>query len=208
MTTIHSYYNTKAKSLVQQIKDRLSILDVAGLIGVDLTRRGNRCWGLCPIHSENTPSFSVNPETNRFQCYGCNQGGDQIDLYALVNNLSNREAIMALANHLGIPRHLTPEQRKVNQRAAEKRQREREREKRLAVFVDDTHHELAILARDLDKRQSIFERMDSWLDPLRYDGYCIAAHRLPGYDYLLESMRTGSPGEQLKAAADGRRCLQ
>lgn len=61
-----------------------------------LRKTGKSMMGLCPLHNEKTPSFHIYPQTNRFYCYGCNQGGDVISLIRLMHGLSFREAIVHL----------------------------------------------------------------------------------------------------------------
>ncbi len=57
---------------------------VAELLGVQLHRAGqDRLKGLCPLHQENTPSFTVFPKEHRAHCFGCQQGGDVIELAGL-----------------------------------------------------------------------------------------------------------------------------
>jgi DNA primase len=53
------------------------IEDIVGRY-VELRRVGRELWGLCPFHSEKTPSFSVNPEKQVFYCHGCHAGGDVV----------------------------------------------------------------------------------------------------------------------------------
>ena len=61
--------------LIKDIESRIDIVDIIGE-RVELSRRGNRYWGLCPFHSEKTPSFSVSQERQLFYCFGCHQGGN------------------------------------------------------------------------------------------------------------------------------------
>lgn len=76
--------------------------------------------GLCPFHSEKTPSFSVNPEKRFFYCFGCGTGGNVINFVMKIENLSFTEAVIKLAQEAGIP---VPEVSPERQRIQEKRQR-------------------------------------------------------------------------------------
>lgn len=67
---------------------------------IELQRRGRYLWSHCPLHSENTPSFLVNEETQRFKCFGCGEAGDVIVFVRKYKNLSYRDAL----KYLGISR--------------------------------------------------------------------------------------------------------
>ena len=59
--------------------------------------------GLCPFHSEKTPSFYVYPDTQSFYCFGCQAAGDAISFVKKINNISSGEAIKMLASRAGMP---------------------------------------------------------------------------------------------------------
>ena len=70
---------------------------------VTLRRAGSNVKGLCPFHSEKTPSFTVYPADNSFYCFGCGEGGDIIRFYQLYYSYNSRhEACQALEKELGI----------------------------------------------------------------------------------------------------------
>ena len=85
----------------RQILDRISIQDVIAE-HVTLKRRGVRWVGLCPFHSEKTPSFTVSPERGLFKCFGCGKGGDVFSFVQLRENVSFMEAMRQLADRAGI----------------------------------------------------------------------------------------------------------
>jgi DNA primase len=78
--------------------------DAVGVIGehVALKRVGNRLVGLCPFHSERTPSFSVNPGEGLYYCFGCQARGDVITFVRQVNHLDFAGAVEWLAARAGI----------------------------------------------------------------------------------------------------------
>jgi len=60
---------------IQQIRERVDIVDLISTY-VSLSKAGQNFKGLCPFHSEKSPSFSVNPASQYFHCFGCQAGGD------------------------------------------------------------------------------------------------------------------------------------
>ena len=69
---------------------------------VNLKRRGKNLVGLCPFHSEKTPSFTVYPESSSFYCYGCHVGGDVFTFTGLIENLDYIESVKLLAERSGV----------------------------------------------------------------------------------------------------------
>lgn len=78
--------------------------DIETLIGgyVSLKRAGSNLKGLCPFHSEKTPSFTVYPSDNSFYCFGCGIGGDAITFIKKMEHLDYPDAIEFLAKRAGI----------------------------------------------------------------------------------------------------------
>jgi DNA primase len=72
---------------------------------VALRRQGRRWVGLCPFHSERTPSFTVNAEEGLYYCFGCQAAGDAITFIRAVEHLDFVEAVERLAERTGIPIH-------------------------------------------------------------------------------------------------------
>ncbi|HEV7518269.1 MAG TPA: DNA primase, partial [Thermoanaerobaculia bacterium] len=68
-----------------------------------LRQNGRRMQGLCPLHKEKSPSFSVDPVQGLFYCFGCGKGGDAIKLHMLVTGDDFPAAIESLAQRYGIP---------------------------------------------------------------------------------------------------------
>ena len=86
------------------IEEILYRTDIESLVGsyVTLKRSGSNCFGLCPFHSEKSPSFSVSPGKKMFYCFGCGAGGDAITFVMKAENLDYVEAIEFLAARVGI----------------------------------------------------------------------------------------------------------
>ncbi|MCA1927496.1 MAG: DNA primase [Calditerrivibrio sp.] len=83
------------------ILDRLDILDYISQY-VELKRAGKYYKGLCPFHSEKTPSFTVTPEKGLFHCFGCGASGNLITFVMKYNNLSFIDALKYLAERAGV----------------------------------------------------------------------------------------------------------
>lgn len=88
---------------IQEVARRNDIEDVVQSYGVQLRRRGRTCTGLCPFHTEKTPSFVVYPENQSFYCFGCGAGGDVITFIKKISNLEYVEAVKLLASRVGMP---------------------------------------------------------------------------------------------------------
>ena len=86
---------------VEEIKARNEISDVISSY-VPLKRAGSNLNGLCPFHSEKTPSFTVFPSTSNFYCFGCGTGGDVITFIMKMENLAYPDALEFLAKRAGI----------------------------------------------------------------------------------------------------------
>ena len=87
------------------IDELVSRIDITELVGgyVRLTKKtGNNMFGLCPFHSEKTPSFSVNSEKQIFYCFGCGKGGGAIGFIRDIENLPFVDAIEVLAKKAGM----------------------------------------------------------------------------------------------------------
>ncbi|MGI5879494.1 MAG: DNA primase [Syntrophomonadaceae bacterium] len=98
--------------VLREIESRIGILDVVGET-VQLTRKGNRYWGVCPFHEEKTGSFCVTPEKNMFYCFGCHAGGDLFTFVMRRDNLDFKEAVALLATRSGVEiKPLSPESRR------------------------------------------------------------------------------------------------
>ena len=90
------------ESFLEELSARSDIVDVVSGY-VQLTRRsGTNQFGLCPFHSEKTPSFSVNSEKQIYHCFGCGKGGGVINFIMEIENLSFPDAVHFLARRAGM----------------------------------------------------------------------------------------------------------
>ena len=89
-------------SAVDEVKQRLDIVQVISAY-VPLKKAGRNYKGLCPFHSEKTPSFIVFPDSQRWHCFGaCGTGGDVVSFIMKRENLSFGEALKLLAARAGV----------------------------------------------------------------------------------------------------------
>ena len=88
----------------ETIEEVLYRTDIQTLIGghVNLKRAGSNVKGLCPFHSEKSPSFTVYPADNSFYCFGCGVGGDAISFVMKMENVDYPDAVQILAKRAGI----------------------------------------------------------------------------------------------------------
>lgn len=88
-------------SQIQDIKERVDIVEVIGE-RVNLQRSGKNFRGLCPFHSEKTPSFFVSPDLQTYKCFGCGKQGDVFTFVQEYERLTFRESLELLAKRAGI----------------------------------------------------------------------------------------------------------
>lgn len=87
---------------LRELEDRSRIEEIAGRY-VNLKRRGKNLTGLCPFHSEKTPSFNIYPGNNSYYCFGCGKGGGVINFVMEAERLDFVEAVKWLAQRAGMP---------------------------------------------------------------------------------------------------------
>lgn len=106
---------------IQQIRERVDIVDLISTY-VSLSKAGQNFKGLCPFHSEKSPSFSVNPASQYFHCFGCQAGGDAFTFLMKQENMNFMEALRELSQRAGIT---LPERRHTTSRPGSSLSRER-----------------------------------------------------------------------------------
>jgi DNA primase len=108
----------EAGSFADRVKQQADIVRVVGEY-VRLKKSGQNFTGLCPFHSEKTPSFAVHPVKQIYHCFGCGAGGDVFKFVMEMDKITFPESVRAVAEKYGIaiPRakERTPEERQQNQ---------------------------------------------------------------------------------------------
>ena len=91
------------EKFITELVERSDIVDVvSGYVRLG-KKSGANMFGLCPFHSEKTPSFSVSPDKQIYHCFGCGKGGGVINFVMEIENLSFPEAVEFLARRAGMP---------------------------------------------------------------------------------------------------------
>lgn len=97
-----------SKLIINQIKERVNIVDLISQ-ATKLTKKGINYFGICPFHSEKTPSFSVNSVKQIFHCFGCGKTGDIFEFVMLHENISFKDALekLALLANVDLPKNIS-----------------------------------------------------------------------------------------------------
>ena len=117
------------ENFINELTERNDIVDVVSSYVRLSKKSGANLFGLCPFHSEKTPSFSVSPDKQIYHCFGCGKGGGVINFIMEIENLSFPEAVEFLAKRAGMP---MPEE--TNDRESRRRARMLELNKAAARF--------------------------------------------------------------------------
>jgi len=185
---------------VDEIKARLNLVEVVGGY-LRLQRAGREYRGLCPFHSERTPSFYVNQEKQQWYCHGCHEGGDVFKFIELIDKTDFRGALEELAKRAGIDLSQaeppTP---------AERRQQQlKESSLRLNQLAADFYHEVLLHHRAGAPGRSFLEGRQVNPDDIQrfHLGYAPAGSRQDNlFRYLAKH---GASAEEVEAAGLGRR---
>ena len=84
-----------------ELNARVRLEDVVGEY-VQLKQKGHRYWGLCPFHSEKSPSFSVDASAQLYYCFGCHKGGNLIHFVMEMERMEFIDAVKLLAERAGL----------------------------------------------------------------------------------------------------------
>jgi DNA primase len=125
------------------VKERVDIVQLIGEHGVVLKKSGRGFTGLCPFHSEKTPSFHVNVDTRSYKCFGCSESGDVFTFLEKIDGLTPAEALRTLAERAGV--ELTSRRDPAGQ----------EREKRLLAANETAHFYFRQALRGTDRGKEV-----------------------------------------------------
>lgn len=141
---------TPRDEAVETVRARTDIVELIGRY-LKLKKVGNRYVGLCPFHTEKTPSFSVSPQKGFFHCFGCKASGDVFTFLMRMDGKSFPEALDELASRAGVE---LPARRKGDPARRERQQRQVALLERVTTFYQEqlTTPGAAEARRYLDKR--------------------------------------------------------
>lgn len=129
-------------NVVDEIKERLDIVDLVNR-HVHLEKSGRYFKGLCPFHTEKTPSFYVFPDNQSWHCFGCDRGGDIYSFVMELDGLDFRTALEDLARQAGVTlRPQTPQEAQA--------QDEADRLRALITDAVEYYHKLLMTAPQAD----------------------------------------------------------
>ncbi|MDI3234070.1 DNA primase [Exiguobacterium antarcticum] len=126
--------------LVDQVRQATDIVELISE-RVELKKQGNRYSGLCPFHSEKSPSFSVSPDKGMYYCFGCGAGGNAITFVMETEGMSFPEAVTKLADRTDIK---LPEFERSDQTESTPDQEKKYRMREAHRIVADLYHEVML----------------------------------------------------------------
>lgn len=162
---------------IQDIKDRLNIVDVIGEY-LQLQKAGVNFKALCPFHNERTPSFYVSPQRQIWHCFGCGEGGDVFSFLMRYENLEFRDALRLLADKAGV---VLPQYRPRDP----KEQKEKDLLLRINDFAARVYHQLLVAdPRGKEALEYLFTRglgrqtIETWLIGFAPEDFHFLHHQL------------------------------
>jgi DNA primase len=177
--------------IIQRVKDATDIVSVIGEY-VPLKKSGSSYKGLCPFHSEKSPSFMVSPSRNGFHCFGCGKGGNVITFIMEMEKMPFPEALRLLADKasIALPKPQETERDQETDRA-------RERMLELNEFAGKFFHERLLSAEGQPAREYFKGRGFTKEDALQY----LIGFAPAGWDSLKNAaQKAGFSQEELLAA--------
>ena len=166
------------------LKENIDLVSVVESAGVELKRSGTRHVGLCPFHTERTPSFFVFPD-GHYKCWGCGSYGDVIDFVQEMHGLSFQDALKYLGIEQG---RITPKvKREIERRKcrAELVKQFRDWEQFHGTYISDLWHKTKRL-------------MVKGIPPDDLDLYAPLFHMLPVWEFHREILIHGTDREKFE----------
>ena len=174
---------------IDDVRERTNIVDIVKR-HVELKRAGTGSWkGLCPFHSEKTPSFHVHEPRQFFHCFGCGEKGDVISFLVKIEQRPFMDVLTDLAGPAGVDlevRPLTPAERRARQEQESERDRMLRAMELAAAFFEEQYASPAgVAARAYVEGRGIGpevrQRFRVGYAPARWDALSshLSAHKIP-----------------------------
>ncbi len=180
------------EDVINRIRERADIVEVIAA-HLSLSKAGQNFKGLCPFHSEKTPSFTVSPSRQMFHCFGCGEGGNVFTFLMKMDGVTFPAAVRALGQTLGI----AVEERTASP-AAKKQAELRERLVGVNHAAADIFHRTLLSDPAAEPARIYLKGRGITTDTI--ERFAIG-YALPGWDGTLKALtRTGWKEEDLAAA--------
>lgn len=167
--------------MIAELKKNIDLVSVVEQAGVELKTSGTRHVGLCPFHTEKTPSFFV--FNGHYKCFGCGKRGDAIDFMQKLYGLTFKDAL----RHLGIKAG------KVMPKIREDIERRKRRAELVKQFKDWLSHYTAHIGTLIIETE---ELMRNGIPPEDLNLYTSLFHGLPVWHYHLGILVEGNEEER------------
>jgi DNA primase catalytic core len=157
---------------IDTIKKGVDLVPFMRACGIELTQVGGNYRGFCPFHEDTTPSLTVNPKENLWNCFGCDKGGDNIRFVQLFDRISFQDAVERLKGYFPggqLPESNTNKNKKSNKSKDTKETKEAVKEKKRSS-QPLTIKEKKLLARVVNYYRHTFTKDPRGLEYLKGRG--------------------------------------
>ncbi|MBL8029820.1 MAG: DNA primase [Candidatus Doudnabacteria bacterium] len=178
-----------ADQVIQQIKDKLDIAEVISGY-MSLKKAGVNFKGLCPFHSEKSPSFVVTPARQIWHCFGCGEGGDVFTFVEKFENLDFAQTLKLLAERAGVK---LPEYKPGSNQVED----EKEILVRVNAFAAKYYHQTLLSSQGKEALEYLFKR---GLSKKTIEDWQIG-YAPEGYTHLTEALKKKNVSESLAIKA-------
>ncbi len=143
-----------SEEIIVRIREAINIVEIVSEYMV-LKKLGNNFKGLCPFHSEKTPSFIVSPQKQIYHCFGCGEGGDVFSFLMKIDNISFMDAVEKLSKRANI--NISHKLSFQNDKSLRERKTQYDLYEKAMDFYSDflLHDEESVLAREYLKNRGI-----------------------------------------------------
>jgi len=135
-------------STIEEIRNKADIVELVSEY-VQLKKRGKNYVGLCPFHSERTPSFTVSPEKKLFHCFGCSEGGNIFAFLMKMEKMDFVEAVKHLGGKLGI---------RIEEQVTKKRDKGKDKHYKVVSLAEKFYNEALLSSSGKDAREYLEKR--------------------------------------------------